>query len=382
MSHRFIGFAVALVLFVPGPARAQDVDLSSVLVRLIQNEVRLEGPSPGSAFSVARRALPAGRGTAARPYLFSQAIVSQLSSFPSAPPPEASASPSTLRSAPIRAARTSFGPSFAERAVTSAAGAGASERTTSRVVPARLKASVWKAATSGSTSHIAHGRPISFFEGDIVETARRWISQTGYLSLFANYGMTNRSDIGVAVPIVRSASMRQSTQGSCAGDVGHRPPREFTPSPEAARGNLQRLAVRRGVSGTSFCGASTISYTRRGRRPGCGGRRAHAERGRGQSPRHWHNTDESPSRRLGRPRTLLASFQHRLHGIGEVVQRSCSTSPTSSTTPRAPSYAVAKGDRSPVDLLGRQLGIPDASWNRPRRSPGGRKPAGRDIHLQ
>ena len=35
MSHRFIGLAVALVLFVPPPAAAQDVDLSFVLVRLI-----------------------------------------------------------------------------------------------------------------------------------------------------------------------------------------------------------------------------------------------------------------------------------------------------------------------------------------------------------
>jgi hypothetical protein len=42
--------AVAILLFEPPPVTAQETDLSSILVNLIQNEIFLAGPPPGSPF--------------------------------------------------------------------------------------------------------------------------------------------------------------------------------------------------------------------------------------------------------------------------------------------------------------------------------------------
>jgi hypothetical protein len=50
MSHQLIGLAVAILLFEPPPVTAQETDLSSILVHLIQNEIFLAGPPPGSPF--------------------------------------------------------------------------------------------------------------------------------------------------------------------------------------------------------------------------------------------------------------------------------------------------------------------------------------------
>src|SRR5687768_11485854 len=82
MSRRIVAFALFLCVLLPRPGLAQDDRLSGILVQLIQSEVRLAGPEPGSQFpSHAAHFIP-GTDQRLTPFLFNQAIVSQLSTFP------------------------------------------------------------------------------------------------------------------------------------------------------------------------------------------------------------------------------------------------------------------------------------------------------------
>ena len=70
------------LVFNPQLASAQEVPLSEVLVRLIQSEIVLAGPPPGSPFiSHAAHFVP-GEDQQLTPFLFNQAIVSQLATLP------------------------------------------------------------------------------------------------------------------------------------------------------------------------------------------------------------------------------------------------------------------------------------------------------------
>src|SRR5687767_4807977 len=73
---------VAASLLLPGAASAQDQPLSELLVRLVLAEVRLAPPPPGSAFASHEAHFNPGLEQILTPFLFNQAIMSQLSSFP------------------------------------------------------------------------------------------------------------------------------------------------------------------------------------------------------------------------------------------------------------------------------------------------------------
>lgn len=203
MSNRLIGLAVALVLFVPPPAGAQDTDLSSVLVRLIQNEVRLAGPPPGSVFpSHAAHFLP-GEDQQLAPYFFNQTIVSQLSSFPVGTSAGGFSYTFDPSLGTYSRSTTSFGPSFAERAVTLGRGRWS---VGSNYQHASFRSLEGKRLDSGDIRfYLTHfpGGSNAFFEGDIVEAALSVDLDTDTFVMFANYGITNRLDVGVAVPIQR-----------------------------------------------------------------------------------------------------------------------------------------------------------------------------------
>src|SRR5262249_16259957 len=62
-----------------------------------------------------------------------------------------------------------------------------------------------------------------FFEGDLVETALSMDLTTDLFVMFANYGITNRLDIGIAVPIMRvslDASVNATILRLATGDTG------------------------------------------------------------------------------------------------------------------------------------------------------------------
>ena len=201
MSHRVVGIVVSVALFHPWTAAAQDPALSEVLIHLIQSEIRLSGPAPGSGFpSHAAHFLP-GEDQQLAPFLFNQSIVSQLSTFPigsSAGGFSYSFDPALgtfTRSTP------SFGPSFAERAVTlgrrrASVGASYQHATFHSFEGKRLD-------TGDIKFYLTHLQETgAFFEGDIVQAALSMRLKTDTFSMFASYGVTDRLDVGVAIPIV------------------------------------------------------------------------------------------------------------------------------------------------------------------------------------
>src|SRR5262245_18395254 len=63
-------------------ASAQEIPLSEVLVRVIQGEVVLAGPPPGSTFPSHAAHFVPGEEQELTPFIFNQAIVSQLATYP------------------------------------------------------------------------------------------------------------------------------------------------------------------------------------------------------------------------------------------------------------------------------------------------------------
>jgi hypothetical protein len=202
MSHRVIWLAALLALARPGVLFAQETPLSEVLVRLIQSEVRLAGPPPGSPFpSHAAHFLP-GADSQLSPYLFNQAIVSQLSTFPIGSSAGGFSYTFDPALGTYSRSTTSFGPSFAERAVTVGRGRwsiGANYQ------HATFNSFEGKDLDSGDIrfylTHLTESG--AFFEGDLVGTSLNMKLTSDTVVLFGSRGLTDRFDVGVAVPISR-----------------------------------------------------------------------------------------------------------------------------------------------------------------------------------
>ena len=82
MATRILLLALALTVCSPRWLLAQETPLSEILVDLIQADVRLDAPPPGTPFSSHEAHFLPGADQVLTPYLFNQAIVSQLSTFP------------------------------------------------------------------------------------------------------------------------------------------------------------------------------------------------------------------------------------------------------------------------------------------------------------
>jgi hypothetical protein len=202
MSHRVIWLAAFLALVRPGWVFAQGTPLSEILVRLIQSEVQLAGPPPGSPFpSHAAHFLP-GEDAQLSPYLFNQAIVSQLSTFPIGSSAGGFSYTFDPALGTYNRSTTSFGPLFAERAVTLGRGRWS---VGGNYQHARFNSFEGKDLDSGDIrfylTHLIESG--AFFEGDLVGTSLKMELTTDTLVLFASRGITNRLDLGVAVPVSR-----------------------------------------------------------------------------------------------------------------------------------------------------------------------------------
>jgi hypothetical protein len=224
--------AVFLVLSSAVPVLAQATEatptLSSLLPELILREVRLPTPTtPGlshsahfSPFTVAELQNPA----VAVVDSFNKLMVVQLSTFPigSSSGGFSYAFDPTLGT--LRRASTSFGPLFAERAATigrgrMSAGFNFQHASYDKFEGSTLDGGNIKFYLRHQECCTTSGGPAvppffgveqhpdgtllnPFFEGDLIEAALSLKVSTDVLSMFGNYGLTDRWDVGVAVPIV------------------------------------------------------------------------------------------------------------------------------------------------------------------------------------
>lgn len=191
---------LAFATLLPQVLHAQDTPLSQVLVELIQADVRLAPPSqPG--FPTHEAHFVPGEDQVLAPYLFNQAIVSQLSAYPVG----SSSGGFTYNFDPALGtyARSSntFGPSFAERALTIGKGR---LNVGGNYQHASFNTFEGKDLEGGDIRFYLTHEDVAgdqFFEGDLVETALDVDITTDTFSMFANYGLTSRFDIGIVVPV-------------------------------------------------------------------------------------------------------------------------------------------------------------------------------------
>ena len=203
MATRVLLLTLSLAFCTPRLLFAQETPLSEILVNLIQADVRLAPPPPGTPFSSHEAHFLPGADQELTPFLFNQAIVSQLSAFPLG----SSAGGFTYTFDPglgtYSRNSSTFGPSFLERALTIGKGRfnfGANYQ------HASFSSFEGKDLEGGNIkfylTHQSTAVPAPFFEGDLVETALDLKLKTDTFAFLANYGLTDRLDVGLAVPIL------------------------------------------------------------------------------------------------------------------------------------------------------------------------------------
>jgi hypothetical protein len=193
--------AVASLLFCGTTASAQDRPLSELLLTLVLAEVRLAPPPSGSGFSSHEAHFQPGLQQLLTPFLFNQAISSQLSSFPLGSSSGGFSYNFDPAVGTFTRTSTSFGPSFAERAVTLGRrkvniGMNYQHSSYSSFEGRDLE----DGSIKFYLTHIPSGG--AFFEGDLVEASLRLNLSSNTAVFFSNYGVTDRLDVGIAVPIV------------------------------------------------------------------------------------------------------------------------------------------------------------------------------------
>jgi hypothetical protein len=193
--------AIGAFLSAPAAAFAQDTPLSELIVNLVQSDVRLEPPSAAGFASHEAHFLP-GTNQQLAPYLFNQQLVLQLATFPIGSPSGGFSFDFDSATGTFTRATNSFGPAFAERALTNGY-----RRLT---VGANFQYSKYNSFEGKNIDddsikfYLAH-QDIpgdNFFEGDVVETALRLDVSSATTTLFANYGVTDELDVSVAVPMI------------------------------------------------------------------------------------------------------------------------------------------------------------------------------------
>jgi outer membrane putative beta-barrel porin/alpha-amylase len=226
MRRRII-LAVLGLLLPATAARAQGVGLAGLLPDLILREVVLPGGNTGT-FSHSGHFSPLAQNDPTNPAVeivqsFNKQMVVQLSTFPLG----SSSGGFTYTFDPAvgtfsRASR-SFGPAFAERAITSGRGrlsAGMNflhltydsfENRDLQDGSIRFYLRHEECCSGGGTpgpptfgviTQPNGTRLDPFFEGDVIQTALSLKATSDTAVFFANYGLTDRLDVGAAVPLV------------------------------------------------------------------------------------------------------------------------------------------------------------------------------------
>jgi hypothetical protein len=197
---RFVCLFGVFALLMPAPAVAQNTPLSQLLVNLIQADIRLEPPPPGFLNHEAHF-LPGVDQTLA-PYLFNQQLVAQLATFPIGSPTGGFSFTFDAASGTFQRATNSFGPSFADRALTN--GRGKVTVGTNFQYSKYTSFEGTKLKDGDIKFYLKHADVPgdNFFEGDLIQAALKLSLSSATTTIFANYGVTDMFDLAVAVPIV------------------------------------------------------------------------------------------------------------------------------------------------------------------------------------
>lgn len=223
-KHTCLVLAVASLLAVPAGARAQSAPLSEVVLRVLVPDITLANPDHAAHF----------RGYTGEqlvvPLTINSTLVSQLSNVPLA----SSSGGFTWVSDPTLGTFTrrtnSFGPAFAERAFTGGAGRWSTGFNYQRATFDSFEGKDLENEISVYLLHadccapIGTATPDPYFEGDVIRNTMNLKLTTDTFAFFANYGVTSRFDVGIAIPVlsidmdvaVTSEIVRQATQGDTA----------------------------------------------------------------------------------------------------------------------------------------------------------------------
>jgi len=213
-------FSLTLLCALPIDAVAQSQNsgpLSRILIDFLGASVRMRSAdtTPATAGNPHEAHYFPGFVQEVAPFELNKSLVSQLSTFPLG----SSSSGFVYNRDPVTGALTpasrSFGPSFAERPLTAGKrnfNAGVNFQRASYdsfegqnldddSIKFYLRHNDCCVAGSNNPTAVTDGTP--FFEGDLVESALSLKLDTNTVSIFANYGLTNNFDVGVAIPFVR-----------------------------------------------------------------------------------------------------------------------------------------------------------------------------------
>jgi len=178
---------------------AQDQPLSQMLTRLIQSEIRLAPPPPG--FPSHEAHFVPGQDQELAPYLFNQQIVTQLATFPMGSPAGGFSFTFDPTLGVFQRATDTFGPSFADRALTNGQG-----RLT---IGANFQRSHYgsfngQSLDDGDVTFYLRHSPAGgiFFEGDLVQADLFLDLTSTTTTVFANYGISDNFDLAVTVPVI------------------------------------------------------------------------------------------------------------------------------------------------------------------------------------
>jgi hypothetical protein len=204
----------------PRTLQAQTVPLSEILQNLISTETVINAQGSLAGIGHTAHFVP-DLTQQETPRLINNALVSQLPTFPLG----SSSGGFTYTFDPAigasRRTSTTFGPSFAERPLTNGKGRAnfgfnyqhssyskmAGQSLTNGDVKFYVRHNDCCPGQSPVTGTLPPGAPASpltpTFEADIIEEALTIDLKTDIGAFFVNYGVSNRLDVGVAIPIIR-----------------------------------------------------------------------------------------------------------------------------------------------------------------------------------
>ena len=209
----------AAAALTPTGAQAQDRSLASLLPRLLSEAVTMPSTAGGVAGNPHEAHFLPSVAQLEAPYALNGALVAQLATFPLGSSSGGFTYFVEGRTGIPKRSSNNFGPAFAERSLTNGKGqftAGVN------FLPVRYERFEGVGLEGGAMAfYLTHNdccpgqSPASgvpggddsllnpFFEGDLVEARLSLDLKTETAAFFANYGITDRIDVGIAIPLVR-----------------------------------------------------------------------------------------------------------------------------------------------------------------------------------
>jgi len=204
----FFTLLLGTALVAPGYAQSSDEHLADLLPDLLRRTVTLAPPSVSGFPTHEAHFLPTSTDNIyVVPNQFNGALLASLTTFPLGSSSGGFVFEGDPALGDFRPASRSYGPMFAERALTIGRGNFNFGFT---FQAARYDSFEGKDLESAGPKfylqHIDSANPGSFpdpaYEGDLIETQVALKIKTDTTALLFNYGLTNRWDVGAAVPIV------------------------------------------------------------------------------------------------------------------------------------------------------------------------------------